>query len=133
MSAIFEDINKFVIGFNDQFNLFDQLRKQTTGYPPYNIVKLDEDFFKIQIALAGFKKTDIQIELKDKILSISGNAKQKDENYLFHGIANRAFSKAFALDDFIKVKSCTFDNGILNIILEKQTPVEKNTEYINIE
>ena len=42
-------------------------------------------------------------------------------------------SKAFALDDFIKVKSCTFDNGILNIILEKQTPVEKNTEYINIE
>lgn len=133
MTNIFDELDKFAVGFTDQLQMYDKLRKQTTGYPPYNIIKVDDTHYKIEVALAGFKIDDIDIELKDRLLTISTNITEKQESYLFKGIANRAFSRSFIVEEFIEVKSAHFENGILSIILEKQLPENKKSTRIKIE
>ena len=102
------------------------------SYPPYNIKKVDDEHFVIEIALAGFGKQNLDIELKDDTLTISGNVDNDEKDYIFQGIANRAFTRKFTLADTVVVKNAEMANGLLKIFLERFIPEEKKAKKIDI-
>lgn len=115
---------------------FDKLfeKTKTPTYPPYNIVKLDDEVYEIQIAVAGFGKDDITIETNRNILTVNG-VSQKTETevqYLHHGLAARDFRHTFTLADTTVVNSADIINGVLKISLENIIPEEKKPRKILI-
>lgn len=131
-----KDIDKFFIGFDEQFNkiaqLHDDLTKNIPNYPPYNIRKTGDSTYVIELAVAGFGKQEIDITLDDNKLIISGNAKDDSENFLFRGIANRAFTRTFALDEKIEIQDASLVNGMLKIALERIIPEHKKPKKIEV-
>ncbi len=102
-------------------------------YPPYNIKKTGENTYVIELAVAGFGKQDIELELQDGILTIKGNVKSDESTeYLFKGIAERAFTRQFTLADAVEVKNADLINGMLKIWLERFISEEKKPKKINI-
>lgn len=133
----FKDFDKYFVGFEDQFNrlskMHDDLTKGIPNYPPYNIKKTGENTYSIELAVAGFGKQDIEIEIQDGKLIVKGSTSDNtDENYLFKGIANRAFTRAFALNDQIEVKDAEMINGMLKIFLERIIPEHKKPKKIEV-
>ena len=124
------------IGFDDIATILNNFAnsEQANTYPPYNISKIDDYTYRISIALAGFETNDIDIILEKDILTIKSSGKKKNisENFLYKGIAFRAFEKKFQLADNIKIKEATLKNGLLNIDLLKIIPKEVKKEIINI-
>lgn len=102
-------------------------------YPPYNIKKVDENRYVIEIAVAGFGKQDIELVLEDGVLTIKGQV-EADQNtdYLFKGIADRAFTRKFTLADTVEVKNADLINGMLKIWLERFIPESKRPKKIDI-
>lgn len=135
-----KDFDKFFVGFDEQFNrmakLHDDLTKNIPNYPPYNIRKTGENTYSIEMAVAGFGQSEIDIELDDDKLIVRGNAASEDtedtSNYLFKGIANRAFTRAFAVDDHMEVKNAEMFNGMLKIVLERIIPEHKKPKKIEV-
>ena len=118
---VFKDFDKFFVGFDDQLGkmqkFHDEIAKNIPNYPPYNIKKTGDNSYTIELAVAGFGQTDIDIELADGKLIVRGNASNESddsENFLFKGIANRAFTRAFALNDEIVVNDAEMINGMLD-------------------
>jgi len=137
----FDRVKTYSIGFDRMFDrLFDE-NVTTTNYPPYNIVKIDDTNYAIQIAVAGFGKDDIEIETKENTLSIKSKEKGDvvgdniivdETTYLHKGISNRAFKRTFTVSDDVVVKGATFENGLLNVELERIIPEEKKPRLIKI-
>ena len=133
-----KDMDKFLIGFDEQFNrlqkFHDDMSKNIPNYPPYNIVKKDENHYTIELAVAGFGQSDIDIEMEDGKLVVRGNikAEEAEDNFLFRGIANRAFSRAFVLNDEVEVKDAELFNGMLKIFLERLIPEQKKSKKIAV-
>jgi molecular chaperone IbpA len=132
-----KDMDKFLIGFDEQFNrlqkFHDDMAKNVPNYPPYNIVKRDENHYTIELAVAGFGQSDIDIEMENGKLTVRGNIKAEEtDNFLFRGIANRAFIRAFALNDEVEVKDAELFNGMLKIFLERLTPETKKPKKIAV-
>ena len=133
----FKDFDKYFVGFEDQFNKLakahDDLTKNIPNYPPYNIRKTGENTYAIELAVAGFGKQDIEIELAEGKLIVKGNTTDNtDENFIFKGIANRAFTRAFALDDQVEVQDAEMLNGMLRIFLERIIPEHKKPKKIDV-
>ena len=134
----FKDMDKFFVGFDDTFNriakIHDDLTKNIPNYPPYNIKKTGDSTYVIELAVAGFARQDIEIELADGKMVIKGNvqSQEADENFLFKGIANRAFTRTFALDDQIEVKDAEMFNGMLKVFLERIIPDHKKPKKIEV-
>lgn len=134
----FKDFERFFIGFDDKFSqlakLHDDLTKNIPNYPPYNIKKVDDNHYTIEIAVAGFGQQDIDIEMNDGKLVVRGSigAEAEEENFLFKGIANRAFTRTFALNDEIEVKDAEMFNGMLKIALERLIPEHKQPKKIPV-
>jgi molecular chaperone IbpA len=104
-----------------------------TTYPPYNIVKIDEDKVIMEFAVAGFKKDDISITTEKNVLSIKAEKPETDDkNYLHKGIAARKFTRSFTLPEFYEVESAGYEDGILYIDLIKNVPEEKKPKTISI-
>ena len=103
-------------------------------YPPYNIRQTGENTYVIEIAVAGFGKQDLELELEDGKLTIKGNVhtNDTDENYIFKGIADRAFTRQFTLADTVEIKNADLINGMLKIWLERFIPEDKKPKKINI-
>jgi molecular chaperone IbpA len=126
--------------FNDPFygtlaqefeKLFAQPVKAT--YPPYNIVKIDEDKYVMEFAVAGFKKDDISVTTEKNVLSIKADKTEADEkNYTHKGIAARKFTRAFTLPEYFEVDSASVNDGILYIDLVRNVPEEKKPKSIKI-
>ena len=135
---VFKDFDKFFVGFDDQLakmqKFHDDIAKNIPNYPPYNIKKSDENHYTIEMAVAGFGQTDIDIELADGKLIVRGNTNNESEdgNFLFKGIANRAFTRAFALNDEIVVNDAEIVNGMLKIALERLIPEAKQPKKIPV-
>lgn len=133
-----KDFDKFFVGFDDQFNrlakMHDDLTKSIPNYPPYNIKKTGDNTYCIEIAVAGFAKQDIEIELEDNKMIIKGNVQNPDadDSFLFKGIANRAFTRTFALEDTVEVKDAAMLNGMLKIALERIIPEHKKPKKIEV-
>ena len=136
--SVFKDFDKFFVGFDNQFDkmvkLHDDITKNIPNYPPYNIKKIDENHYQIEIAVAGFGTQDIDIEMNDGKLIVKGNVKNDDQedNFLFRGIASRAFTRAFVLNDHVEVKDAEILNGMLKIALERLVPEEKKPKKVEV-
>jgi molecular chaperone IbpA len=132
----FKDFDKFFVGFDDTYNrlakMHDDLTKSIPNYPPYNIRKTSDNTYVIELAVAGFGKQEIDITLDDNKLVISGNAKDDGDNFLFKGIANRAFTRTFALDDHIEIQDAALVNGMLKIALERIIPEHRKPKKIEV-
>ena len=131
---------KFGIGFD---TMFDELMRthdlqSNTTYPPYNVIKHDENNFSIELAVAGFKEGDIDITLEKNQLSVKGNkAKILGEEgtvteYLVHGISSRSFERSFTLAEHVTVAGAVTEAGILTINLERVVPEESKPKKIAI-
>ena len=136
--SIWNDLRRFSVGFDELFDHFNNTLeysvKQQTSYPPYNINKVDELNYQIEMALAGFNKKDIEIKSADSQLTIkSVENDDKDEKETLHrGISKRKFSRTFTLADDIKVNGAELKDGMLLIDLEKIVPEEKKPRTIDI-
>ena len=136
--SAFKDMDKFFVGFDDTFNriakIHDDITKNIPNYPPYNIKKTGDNTYVLEVAVAGFAKQDIEIELDDNKMIIKGSvqSQEAEENFLFKGIANRAFTRTFALDDQIEVKDAGMLNGMLKIALERIVPEHKKPKKIEV-
>ncbi len=122
--------------FNDLFeNVFQTTDNNSNGYPPYNIEKSGEAEYIITMAVAGFKDSDLDISVKKDTLTVSGKIVETDKEevqYLYRGIATRAFERHFRLADHVKVRDAKLEHGLLKIILERETPKEELVKKITI-
>ena len=131
-------ISAYSIGFDRMFDsLMGNHPNQTSpsSYPPYNIVKHDDDKFTIEIALAGFSKDEIDIESRENVLKIESKSRPEgddDKEYLYKGISNKRFKKAFTLSDDVVVNGADMKDGILKIDMERIIPDEKKPRNIKI-
>lgn len=132
----FSRLTKDTIGFDEIFkrlSSFTENLPKIPTYPPYNIKKTDENTYVIELAVAGFGKQDIELTLDNGVLIIKGQIEGEDPNeYIFKGIANRAFTRSFTLADTVKVQNAELLNGMLKIILEKYIPEDRKPKKINI-
>ena len=134
----FQKMMGFTIGFDSLFDrLFDMdTTREPQGYPPYNIRKVNDLQYVIELALAGFSKDDIEVEVTDGQLSIRSKEEKKEEeesSYFVHkGIAKRSFSRTYTLSDDIIVKGADLKDGMLTVNLEKVIPDEKKPRLIQI-
>jgi molecular chaperone IbpA len=130
----FGHFRPFSVGFDEMFKRLDHIHNQPNGnYPPYNIIKLDEDNYVIEIAVAGFDKKDFNISLKDSSLTVKADkADNESKEFLHQGIAGRSFQRTFALADHVKVKGAEYTNGILSVSLLKEIPEEEKPVEIKV-
>ena len=135
----YNHMTPYAVGFDRTFDrLFDYVTHQaeSTGYPPYNIQKTEDYKFEIEMALAGFDKKDIEIEVAEGVLTVK-SLKDKDtgatDDYtLYKGISQRNFTRKFTLADDIVVKGAELNNGMLTINLERIVPEEKKPQLIEV-
>ena len=125
------------IGFDQVTDLMNRVitnNSTTVSYPPYNIEKTADESYRISIAVAGFSDTDLNVEIKDKTLIISGKKDddKNEKNFLYKGIATRAFERTFHLADHIKVKSASHSDGMLHIDVFREVPEELKPRRIDI-
>ncbi len=144
MPMNFGDMEKalgFTVGFDSMFDrLFgalDHTNPSHQGYPPYNIRKDGDTKYFIEMAVAGFSEDDLEVELKEGVLSIQSKhddhkQAEEEESYVHRGIAKRTFKRNFTLSDDVVVKGCELINGMLKVELEKVIPEEKKARTIPI-
>jgi molecular chaperone IbpA len=137
LPSFVNQIHRQAIGFD---SLFEQLNRsfvnsKTDGnYPPHNVVKLDDTHYVIELAVAGFAESEIDVEIKDNVLTVKGEKQKKEDEveYLHKGISTRNFVRTFPLAEHIEVRGATVKNGILAIALEQIVPDEAKPKKIQI-
>ncbi len=138
MNAIdFSPLFRTSIGFDRLTRLVEETLDNglsDSNYPPYNIVKADDNAYRITMAVAGFGENDLDIVAKENTLMVKGhrNSVDDDQVYLFRGIAGRSFQQNFSLADHMKVIGAHLDNGLLHIDLERDIPEEMKPRQISI-
>ena len=132
----FNQLTPYAVGFDRQFNrLNDYVSHQqtSTGFPPYNIQKITDETYTIEMALAGFSKEDIEVEVAQGVLTIRSMKENTDDEATVHrGISYRKFDRKFTLADDIVVNDAKLENGLLTITLEQIIPEEKKPKLIQI-
>jgi len=126
----FSPLYRSFVGFDRMANMIDaasaQAAKSNTTYPPYNVARLSEDSYRIDLAVAGFTSEDIDIETHEGVLTVTGGHTPTAENdaveYLHRGIAERGFERRFQLADHVRVSSAELTNGLLSIHLMREIP-----------
>ena len=134
--SLWRDISPFAVGFDRTFDalaLLASSRANETNYPPYNIRKISEDQYTIELAIAGFEEKDIDIELAEENLTIKGNRpKEATDGLLHQGLAARDFIKKFVLSDDMVIKGAALSNGMLYVGVERIIPDEKKPRKIKL-
>jgi molecular chaperone IbpA len=125
------------VGFDSLASMLDQvadLDNEAATYPPYNIERLTENEYRITMAVAGFGKEDVQIEVRENTLSIRGEKKKTDteRTFLHRGIASRAFERRFQLADHVEVSGADVKNGLLSVDLKREVPERLKPRIIQI-
>jgi molecular chaperone IbpA len=132
------------LAFNRHFIGFDRMveellrlapnQQKSDNYPPFNVIKLDDTKYVIEVAVAGFAEDELNVELKDNILTITGEQVKRsiDIEYLYRGISSRNFVRSFTIANNVEVRTASVKNGILSIALEMLVPEEKKAKKIAI-
>ncbi len=139
MNAIdFSPLYRSTVGFDRFANLLDNALQQhnhSNGYPPYNIETVEDNEYAITLALAGFDESDLDIQTERGVLTIRGKKADDDKdqrNFLYQGIATRAFERKFQLADHVEVVDAQLKNGMLTIKLVKEVPEAMKPKRISI-
>lgn len=119
-------LHRSSIGFDRIFDMLENAARAQAAdnWPPYDTVKLSEDRYRITMAVAGFRREDLDISVQPNLLVVTGERKngEQDGDYLYRGIASRAFSRRFELADHVKVTGANLADGLLTIELEREIP-----------
>lgn len=126
-----------IVGFDRLANMIDSAAKQETGngYPPYNIEQLNEHEYVIELAVAGFGEGDLDVQIQENVLMVSGKRDSDDaepRQFIHRGIAERSFERRFHLADHIQVRDARLENGLLVLRLEREIPEAKKPRQIAI-
>ena len=136
------DMNRltpYAVGFDRMFENLQRYadhQKQSTGFPPYNIVKETNVKWRIELALAGWKKEDIEVTTESNILIVKSKAQEEtpdQEQYLHKGVAGRSFTRGFNLSDDVEIGDVEFNNGLLTIELKKVIPEHQKLKVYDIQ
>lgn len=122
----------FNIGMDDIFHRLDSMTQHDKGYPPYNLIKHDSNNYEIEVALAGFKREEIEVSTESNILQIATKTSKQDPEvkYLHRGLSKRSFLRTWQLGDDVRVREVKFEDGLLSVSLEKVVPEhQKKTVY----
>ena len=133
--AIINSFTPWTVGFDRHLHSLQELSQErtTSSYPPYNIIDLKNDKYKIELACAGFKKDDIEIHFKDNVITVSGSKKvAEEESYIHRGIAARDFEQKFGVAEDVKILGASLKDGFLVIDLEREVPEHKKARTITI-
>jgi molecular chaperone IbpA len=139
--SIFNQLRPVTVGFDNAFDHFermfdDDFFTSVPAFPHYNIVKTAENKYDIEIALAGYNKKDIEVELKEGILTIKSKKEEKEDTkdgeVIHKGIAKRYFSKAFTIADDVEVKGAELKDGLLKVSMERIVPEHRKAKTIDI-
>jgi molecular chaperone IbpA len=122
----------FFIGFDKMFDRLSGTTHQQSGFPPYNVRKIDEDTFVVELAVAGYNRESLDITEHNGTLSIKGERPEDVEEYLHKGIAGRKFTRTFALGEYMYVGSAELLNGMLYVTVKRDIPEEKKPKTIKI-
>jgi molecular chaperone IbpA len=130
----FDPFRNSTVGFDNIFDRLSSLSQfEIPNYPPYNIRKIDKDKYQLEMALAGFSKDDIEVEVKENTLTVSVKpSNKKEESFVHRGIAQRAFKREWTLIEHLEVKDAQFKDGVLIIDMKLNLPEEKKPRTINI-
>ena len=129
------NLNKFLtksIGFEDIFSRFFELEDFNGGHPFYNIKRIKDDKYVLEMALAGYKKSEVKVEVTDGVLSITGNASNEAEDYVHRGISKRSFAKQLQLSEYVECKGAKLEDGMLKVDLEYNPPEDKKPKTIAV-
>ncbi len=136
----FSPLLRSSIGFENLNRLVDlATRGEAESYPPYNIEKVTENAYRISMAVAGFRRDELEIIVQDNMLTVIGRAgetageNEGERQFLHRGIAKRAFERRFQLADTIKVTNAAYEDGLLNVELAREIPEHKKPRRIEIE
>ena len=132
----FEQAMNLTIGFDSMFErLFGDMsnfhQSNAGGYPPYNLKKDGDNYF-IEIAVAGLSESDIKVNVEDGVLTVESSSGSSNEEFLYQGIAKRAFKRSWTLSDDVIVKDASLQDGMLTISMERIIPEEKKARSIPI-
>jgi molecular chaperone IbpA len=135
----FAPLYRSTVGFDRMFSVLDQFNGKdgtAPGYPPYNIERVNENSYRISVAVAGFTDADLAIETNENRLTIRGEKKpnepEKAGDMLYQGIAARSFERTFQLADYVKVESANLENGLLHVNLVREIPEAMKPRTIGI-
>ena len=126
------------VGFDGIFDELERTFSNPSGYPPYNIVQLDNDKYEVVVAVAGFSENEIDVSIDNGVLSVNGSVSQKktknseNKKFLYKGIGTREFNLKFNLADHVKVKSADMGNGLLTIKMKRELPESMKPRKIEI-
>ena len=129
------NINKFLnrtIGFEDVFTRFFQMQEYDSAYPFYNIKKVDDENYSLEMALAGWKKSDVKVTVEEGILSIAGKVEKNTDNYIHKGVAQRTFMKRLQLSEYVECKGAKLEDGMLKVRLFYNPPESKKAKEISV-
>ena len=129
------NLNNFLnnaIGFEDFFDRFHRLPTINAGFPHYNIKKAGEDKYTLEMALAGYKKSDIKVQVQEGVLSIEGGSSEDKEDFVHKGIAKRSFKRQLQLAEYVECNGAKLEDGMLKINLKHNPPEEKRAKEILI-
>ena len=117
-------ITRNTIGMDEYFDRIFKLQESSSNYPPYNLIQISDTESQLELALAGFKKDEVNVYTQDGKIFIEGKKEEKDEqpNYVHKGVAQRSFSRSWTLSDETEVRSVAFEDGLLVITLGKVVP-----------
>tara|TARA_B000000437_G_C11624179_1_gene296663 strand:- start:421 stop:867 length:447 start_codon:yes stop_codon:yes gene_type:complete len=134
--SAFPQVESRLIGFDRVFDAVQRLHSieggQSNSFPPYNIKKLDDENYEITLALAGFKKSELSVVVEDGNLVVKGEQEKSEDEFLHKGIAERNFTRTWALADEVKVSGSKLEDGVLTISLVHEIPEEKKPIDIKI-
>ena len=129
------NINKFLnrtIGFEDVFTRFFQMQENDSVYPFYNIKKVDDENYSLEMALAGWKKSDIKVTVEDGVLTVNGSVEKNTDKYIHKGVAQRAFTKRLQLSEYVECKGAKLEDGMLKVRLFYNPPENKKAKEISV-
>ena len=129
------NLNNFLnnaIGFESFFERFNRLPTINAGFPHYNIKKAGEDKYILEMAVAGYKKSDINVQVQDGVLSIEGISSEDKEDFVHKGIAKRAFKKQLQLSEYVECKGAKLEDGMLKVELNYNPPEDKKPKKIAV-
>ena len=124
LPALFDRINKNSIGMDEYFDRLFNFTETTSNYPPYNLVQVSSEEYRLELALAGFKKNEINVFTQEGKLFVEGQRadEETETTYVHRGMAQRSFTRSWTLSDETEVRSVTFEDGLLNVTLGKVIP-----------
>ena len=131
----FSPLYRSAVGFDRLVALLDAAAQDSAaGYPPYNIERTDENAYRVEIAVAGFKPEELNIEVRENVLTVQGRKAANDESrrFLHRGLAERNFERRFQLADHVLVKDASLADGLLTISLERELPEQLKPRTIPI-